>query len=78
MFSVFIYSDMTPLRVAVVSLKGGCDQSVHAHIGLQLQPLPTAYKALENMRQLLPPSPSLFQLPVLWAGRKWDALNGGY
>lgn len=40
-------------------------------------PLPISYDALENMRHLLPPSPSPLQLPVLWAGRKWDALNGG-
>ncbi len=70
LFTVFIYFDVTPLRVAVVGVKGGSDQSIHAHTGLQLQPLPTPYKALENMRRLLPPSPSLFQLPVLWTGRK--------
>lgn len=58
------------MKVAVVGLKGGSDHSTHAHIGLQVQPLPTSYKALENMRQLLPPSPSPFQLPVLPAGRK--------
>lgn len=52
------YCDMTVLRVAVVGLKGGSDQSTHAHIGFQLQPFPTLYVALENVRQLLPPSHS--------------------
>lgn len=56
---------MALLSVAVVSLN-----STHGHIGVQLQPLPPSYEALENMRQLLPPSPSPFQLPALWARRK--------
>lgn len=65
---------MAMLSMAEVSPKRGHDQSTQGQIWL-LQPLPPTYEALENMCQLLPSSPSPFQLPVLWAGQKWDAFN---
>lgn len=64
-----VCSDVTLYSVAVVGLKGCSDQITHTDTG-RLQPLLFSYKVLENMRQLLPPSAALFQLPVLWASRK--------